>query len=88
MNHPVLIQLLNKDKPFRIIAIDKPGPYTFSYLHPQEYKIKFIHDLNGNGKWDTGKYIEKLQPEKVEFLSEEITVRSNWDHDVFMKLEH
>jgi len=83
----VIIQLLNKDKVFREQTVEQSGLYTFPYLVPQEYQIKFIHDLNGNGKWDTGKYMEKLQPEPVEYLPSEVTVRGNWDHDVTMTLE-
>jgi hypothetical protein len=85
-NH-VIIQLINKDKVIRERGVNNPGLYNFSYLSPEDYNIKFIHDLNGNGKWDTGKYMEKLQPEPVELLPVGITVRSNWDHDITMKLE-
>jgi len=51
----------------------------FSYLKAGEYKLKAIYDRNGNGKWDTGNYEEKRQPEKVKFFNEQIKVRSNWD---------
>jgi len=87
VHNQVLILLLDKDKVIRELIVDKAGQYTFSYLVPKEYKIKFIHDLNGNGKWDTGNYLKKLQPEPVEYLPVSITVRSNWDHDVKMMLE-
>jgi len=87
VHNQVMILLINKDNVIRKLIVDTPGLYTFSYLVPQEYRIKFIHDLNGNGKWDTGKYLKKLQPEPVEFLPVDVTVRSNWDHDVKMLLE-
>lgn len=63
------------------------GLYTFSYLTPKEYGIKIIHDRNDNGKWDSGKYLKKIQPESVEIRPGTITLRSNWDHDVTMILE-
>jgi hypothetical protein len=84
---PVLIQLISKDKVVREQVIETSGQYIFSFLVPQEYRIKFIHDLNRNGKWDTGKYIKHLQPEPVEFLPGTITLRSNWDHEVTVRLE-
>ncbi|MCK4751167.1 MAG: Ig-like domain-containing protein [Bacteroidales bacterium] len=87
VEHRVLVQLLNKDKVIRQLEADSPGLYTYSYLVPREYRIKVIHDLNRNGKWDTGNYMKKLQPEPVEFLPVDITVRSNWDHDVTITLE-
>ncbi len=83
----VLIQLISKEKVLQQQVVEASGQYSFNYLIPQAYGIKFVHDLNGNGKWDTGNYMEKLQPEPVEFLPVEITVRSNWDHDVTMVLE-
>lgn len=82
-----IIQLLQRDKVFLERAVDSEGTYTFPNLSPQDYQLKFIHDLNGNGKWDTGNYMEGQQPEPVEMLPVTITVRSNWDHDVTMKLE-
>ncbi len=81
---PVIVQLTNQEKVVRQQRIYESGLYTFSYLTPKDYGIKFIHDVNDNGKWDTGKYLKKLQPEPVEILPGTITVRSNWDHDVSM----
>ncbi|MBE9510723.1 MAG: Ig-like domain-containing protein [Bacteroidetes bacterium] len=54
----------------------------FSYLKAGEYGLKAIYDKNGNGKWDTGNYEEKVQPEKVEFFIKELKVRSNWDLEI------
>jgi len=51
----------------------------FSYLKAGEYKLKAIYDRNRNGKWDTGNYEEKRQPEKVKFFNKQIKVRSDWD---------
>ncbi len=87
VSNRILVQLINKDKVIRELVADASGLVSFSHLIPQEYHIKVIHDLNGNGKWDTGKYMEHLQPEPVEILPMAIKVRSNWDHDVTMKLE-
>ena len=83
----VLVQLINKKKVIREREVDASGLITFSYLIPENYSIKVIHDLNKNGKWDTGNYMDKIQPEPVEFLPKSIKVRSNWDHDVTMMLE-
>ena len=83
----VLVQLISKEKVVVERKVEASGLITFSNLVPKEYTIKVIHDLNRNGKWDTGKYLDKIQPEPVEFFQKKITVRSNWDHDVTMKLE-
>ena len=54
----------------------------FPYLKAGKYRLKAIYDRNENGKWDTGNYEEKLQPEKVKFFKKEIKVRSNWDLEI------
>jgi hypothetical protein len=82
-----IIQLINRNKVLLERSVVEDGTYIFGNLTPQEYQFKFIHDKNGNGKWDTGNYMKKLQPEKVEVLPKTIAVRSNWDHDVTMTLE-
>lgn len=87
VNNRVIVQLIQKDKVIREQVVEASGLYNFDYLNPEEYNLKFVHDLNGNGKWDTGNYMDKLQPEPVELLPVGITVRSNWDHDVTMILE-
>lgn len=86
VKHRILVQLLDKNKVLAEAEVDSDGQYIFPNLAPREYTIKFIHDINENGKWDTGKYLKKLQPEAVEFLPGSIEVRSNWDHDVSMSL--
>ena len=55
------------------------GKVKFEYLLPGKYKIKIIKDRNHNGKWDTGNYRLKLQPEEVVYFPKEIEIRANWD---------
>jgi hypothetical protein len=83
----VLIQLISNENLVEEKTADEDGQVIFSFLAPKEYDIKIIHDTNKNGKWDTGKYLEKRQPESVEKLPVSIEVRSNWDHEVNMTLE-
>ena len=87
VDHRVIVQLINRDRVYLSRSTESDGQIIFPYLVPQEYTIKFIHDLNENGEWDTGDYLEHRQPEPVEFLEATITVRSNWDHEVTKKLE-
>jgi hypothetical protein len=83
----VLVQLLSGEKVVRQVPVDRSGQFILSFLAPKEYRIKVIHDRNRNGKWDTGKYLEHLQPEPVEYMPGSLTVRSHWDHEVTLKLE-
>ncbi len=87
VKHRVLVQLFSGKTVAKELIVEADGQYAFPFLAPNKYQLKFIHDLNGNGKWDTGNYLEKVQPEPVEFLLKTIEVRSNWDHDVTMILK-
>jgi hypothetical protein len=87
VHNPVIIQLISRDQVIRQQTVETDGQYEFAFLQPREYTIKFIHDLNGNGRWDTGNYLKKQQPEPVEFVEKPINVRSNWDHEVNMIMQ-
>jgi hypothetical protein len=78
----ISIEILKGNKIVRKREIISPGMYVFEFMDPDTYRVKFVHDRNRNGKWDTGKYMEGIQPERVEFLPKDIKVRSNWDHDI------
>ena len=41
------------------------GELLFENINPGKYYLRYIEDANGNGKWDTGNYGNRLQPEKV-----------------------
>ena len=53
---------------------------------PGKYKIKVIFDRNNNGRWDTGNYIEKEQPENVLFFNKLIEIRPNWVSEESMEI--
>jgi len=54
-------------------------PLHIDSLVPASYTLRVIHDANNNGKWDTGKLIEKRQAEKIEYYSSDIQIRSDWE---------
>jgi len=79
-SYPVIIQLLS-DKG---IAIDQrvlntAGKVDFGLLVPATYGLKAIMDTNSNGRWDTGEFIKKIQPEKVLVHPKKFEVRTNWE---------
>lgn len=78
----LLIEVYRRDVIYRKRTVTEDGIYIFEFLDPDTYRIKFVHDRNNNGKWDTGKYIEGIQPEKVEYIRRDVKVRANWDHDI------
>ena len=78
--HPYIIELLNKKKVVRRYDSLVPGNnYTFELLNAGEYNVRLIEDPNGNKQWDTGNYLEKIQPEEVIYYWKEIDLRANWD---------
>jgi hypothetical protein len=58
---------------------------TFENLLPGNYKIRIIVDANSNGKWDTGDFYKKVQPEIILQAPGTITIRANWDSDLEFK---
>jgi uncharacterized protein (DUF2141 family) len=78
-SRPVIIQLTDKkDKTIREQIIKATGTLTFKYLKPKEYKVRIIYDDNDNGKWDTGNFLKRRQPEIVEYFTDIQAVRPNW----------
>lgn len=51
----------------------------YSHLEPGNYKIKVVKDRNNNGRWDTGSYRDKRQPEEIFFFDKPISIRGYWD---------
>lgn len=82
-----IIQLLNeKDKVLQQQIVTASTEIIYKHLKPAKYLIKAILDNNINGKWDTGNYLNKLQPEKVYFFPAKINIRSKWEIEEEWKL--
>ena len=79
-SHSCIIELLKNDKVVR--RYDSPvegNYYKFELIDPGKYIVRLIEDVNENKQWDTGNYIQKIQPEKVIYYWKEIDLRANWD---------
>ena len=68
----------------------RSGTHTIRYVDVGTIKLRFIEDLNGNGKWDTGNYLKHLQPEEIKYLPAEIKLKKNLLHqkdlDFFVRM--
>lgn len=74
-----IVQLLDeKESIIQEDVITKEGILEYNYLSARKYMFKVIRDLNKNGKWDTGNYLQKRQPEPVFYFSKLIELRTNW----------
>lgn len=80
VQYPVIMQLLTeKGEVQREIVASEPQIFEFNNLDPSNYIARVIFDENGNGKWDTGSYLKKIQPEKISYYPDVIEVRANWE---------
>ncbi len=78
---PLLISLVNdKEQSIRDTVLTGSTPAVFfGYLPAGVYKLKAVEDINQNGRWDTGNYLKKQKPERVNYFKEPVTIRANWD---------
>jgi len=80
--HYVLQLLDETDAIVRESKIGGGKELYFEYLYPGKYRMRLIYDVNSNGKWDSGIYLQHLQPEHVIYNPQPVTIRSNWDQEV------
>lgn len=83
--HPIL--LLLKDNKIVLQQQAKQEKYKIKLFNPGEYQISILFDLNNNGKWDTGNYWKKQQPEKVVARKQTLQIRANWDNELRIDLK-
>ncbi|WP_222982090.1 Ig-like domain-containing protein [Flagellimonas meishanensis] len=80
VRYPLIIQLTNERGEIkRELIASESQIFEFNNLDPAKYTIRVIFDDNGNGIWDTGNYLKKIQPEKVSYYPDVIDVRANWE---------
>jgi hypothetical protein len=60
--------------------------YSVPLIQPGDYEISILFDRNENGKWDTGNYWKKLQPEKITLRKEVFNIRANWENELTVNL--
>ena len=77
---PIIIEITNPKGD--IIASEYSEGETkinFKLIDPNSIIVRIIYDVNKNKEWDTGNFIEKIQPEEVFINQKSIPVRANWD---------
>lgn len=80
ITYPIFVQLTDeKEKLYREIYVSEAKALDFNTLEPGNYLIRIIFDSNANGKWDTGNYLKRIQPEKVIYYPGVIEMRANWE---------
>jgi len=87
VNSPVqsafILQLVtDKDEVVRQRFFNGSSNGIFEMVDPGLYRLRLIVDNNNNRFWDAGDFRKSIQPEKVEYHPDQITVRSNWEVEV------
>lgn len=75
------IQVLNAREKVLQEQSAQPDGALFRYLKPDAYFLRMYKDVNGDGKWTTGSWDDKRQPEKVYVNPTKIQTKSNWDFE-------
>lgn len=78
-----IVELMdNSGKVLRQQPVTQEGTADFYFLAPNsKYYIRLFEDKNGNGKWDTGKYSEGLQPETVYYFPKVWEMKANFEFE-------
>jgi len=81
VSYPVIVQLTdnNGKEVKRELYAQEPKTFYFNHLNPAQYLVRVIYDRNKNKKWDTGDYLQKIQPERISYAPKPIEIRANWE---------
>lgn len=78
--YPIIVQLTNESGDVKFSKyLTQSDPIDFNAIDPGVYYLRVIQDTNANGKWDSGHFINKKQPEKVSYFSDKLEVRAGWE---------
>ena len=82
---PFIIQLLNsKGEITRELFLTNQNTFQFLLIEPSTYRIRVIHDLNSNKRWDPANFTEGRYAEQVFYYidpstgNKEIILRGGW----------
>ncbi|MDT0646852.1 Ig-like domain-containing protein [Zunongwangia sp. F260] len=85
---PVIAQLTNLKGEVQVEKYSEgENVIDFGNLEPGLFFMRLVFDSNKNHKWDTGNYLKKRQPERIEYFSDTLEVRANWDQPYSFRLE-
>lgn len=89
-----VVQLINeKGQPVRETTVEfsltSTSEKTLQYknLMPGKYFIKVVEDVNKNGQYDTGNYLQRHHPETIFFNSTAIKLLAGWEIESEWKIE-
>lgn len=85
---PIVVQIL--DSKYKVVAeeyLTENKNVYFDELVPDKYFMRIIYDDNKNGMWDTGSFLNRMQPEQTIYYPTQIEVRANWSLNETFRLK-
>lgn len=77
--YPIIIELIDSRGNVRAKTYaTSEKEHQFINLPASKYMVRIIYDTNKNGKWDTGNFLRRQQPEIVYYFSSIINAKANW----------
>ncbi len=77
----IRLQLLSEKDQVVCELPARPNGTKFEFLAPKTYYLRLYFDTNGDGKWTTGDWATKRQPEPVYYFPQKLSLRANWDFE-------
>lgn len=79
--YPVIVQITDDKGDVKSeIYSTKPEPIDFRNLETGDFYLRVVYDANKNGKYDTGNFLRKEQPERISYYKDKLEIRSNFDN--------
>lgn len=88
-SYPIIVQLTDENENLvRSLPIEAPQRrVVFANLQPKKYYVRLIVDKNNNGKWDSGRFLDRRYPESVYHHEPLLDVRANWELQEQFRIE-
>ena len=90
--HNYIAELIRKDGSIKsrqqLPAFSDSTQIVWKNLLPETYRLRIIDDANRNGKWDTGSFPDKRQPERTFYYEAELTIRPNWEYTTKFRIKY
>ncbi len=79
----ILVYLLDDRSVILEKRMVKPGSEELFFpLKPGNYRLKASMDVNLNGRWDTGDFSKRQQPEPVILMEKPIQIKAGWTEEM------
>jgi len=88
-NKQYLLELVGADNKVKSTTLVNSASQIVSFpeLRSGNYKLRAIEDANKNGRWDTGNFKNRLQPERIITHTKIVKLKPGWENEVAFSLK-